>query len=223
MRHLPGKQLKKKKQAAKRKSVAAEDVDTKGVANAQGPSTSEAAAATTATPKGQNDGFTRKDADEGSGGGNGGADAGGASVVDEEMPDVSTSAALEGVTSSENVKIVTDTKTSGELSGSVVGSTPPMPPEVAADNGTAPSACLKQHKKSVSFVAREDMDALLNDKNHVDGNVLPPVPPLLEGASGDEIPRKEEELGTNLYFLHRNFRIGENANQVRHLRTKHIS
>lgn len=219
VRHLCAKQLKKKKQAAKRKSVAAEDVDTKGVANVQGPSTSEAAATTTATPAEQNDGSTRKSADKRGVGEKGGADAGGGLAVDEEMPDVSTRAALKGVTSSENVKMVKDT----ESSGSVVGNTPPMPPEVAADNGTASSACSKQHKKSVSFVAREDMDALLDDNTDVDGNVLPPVPPLLEGASGDETPRKEDKIGTNLSFLHRNFRIGENVNQVRHLRTKHIS
>lgn len=219
--HCSNRQLKKKKQAAKRKSVAAEDVEPDGVAKAQA-STSGAGHATKAPPIGQDDGalgagFTGKDADTG-----GGADVSRGLVIDEEMPDASRPAALPvAVTGSETlVEAVTDTETLGGLSESAAGDTPPTPPEAAASNGKVTSVGSKQHKKSVSFVmAGGDVNALLGIKavsaSAIEGRVLPPVPPSPPGVSGAETGGKGDEMGSNDCFLHRNFRIGDNSEQVR--------
>lgn len=225
--HTSKHQLKKKKQAAKRKSVASEYVELEGDVGAQVAGDGETTKKSTAAPLNQDDGALEVDSPPGeittagAAARDVGGDRGSEVLVDEEMSDASRPVEATFASSDAGVGAITDVDTVQRAAASMAAVIPPIPPEIAAPNGKSAASGTKQHKKSVSFVmSGGDAASVLCDisDGRIGGKMLPPLPPLRQDTNSANRVGQEERgdgTGANGAFLRRNFKFGENSDQVR--------
>lgn len=213
-------QLKKKKQAAKRKGIPTEEA---------GVGADSAALPAPAPPAPEPDGGARDV----------GSSAGDAEKTDVESRTIDVphtpAVDVEMSDATEDVKVKMEVAVGGSdmLMGavtnivekddamvvSVAGSDLPVPP-AAPTNGNLSSVVRCQHKKSVSFVMAQADAKALGDTSKNDGGVasdsVPPLPPfpIQIGRSGG-IDEGQGVAGANEAFLRRNFSFGVDSAQVR--------
>lgn len=202
-------QLKKKKQAAKRKSIAAEGAEPETSAKATNVSVTSSAPNTPAS----------KDVAGGNGTIKNGIDGKeGAVLVDEDMPDVpDTADTRQPLKDADACGQAAKCTVKGDGNGSTDNGSASLGPSGGVPHANGKHAASK-HKKSVSFVMNEaDVDSVLSNKfdSKRDGQVIPPLPPPTSAAGtdvnvavGEEDCFKDEKLGANEAFLRRNFDLG---------------
>lgn len=202
-------QLKKKKQAAKKKSIAAEGAE---------PETSAKATNAPATSSAPNTPAS-KDVAGGNGTIKNGTDGkDGAVSVDEDMPDVPDAAdTRQPLTGADACIQAAKCAVTGDGNGSTGNGSALLGPSGGVPHANGKHTASK-HKKSVSFVMSEaDVDSVLSNKfdSKSDGEAIPPLPPPTSAARtdvdvavGDGDCSKGEKLGANEAFLRRNFEVG---------------
>lgn len=195
-------QLKKKKQAAKRKGVAAEEAE---------PAAQSATAQ--AVPK-QNTAGATDTAVEKKGGG---ADGQGSPPV----PPVGVLEASElaetevpGVSDGTSEPVSSCTELNNVIGVSVAEDGLPVPPAAPTNGNLRPVVGGSRHKKSVSFGVGEAemgsiLDGLAAGERGVGVMVMPPLPPV--GGVGAD---KSHVVHTNETFLRRNFSLSGDPEQV---------
>lgn len=215
-------QLKKKKQAAKRKGISTEEVE--GDSGAQPtPAQPEPEPAGSTIGTGLAGGDAEKTGAEGGVEGRT-EDVPSVPSVDMEMPDVSEGVEMEVAVGDVDMMVdpVTSiTKIDDEMVVSVGGDDLPVPP-AAPTNGNLSSVVGPRHNKSVSFVmAGADIKTLVGGASGSGrgpgGNVVPPLPPgTLRAAASRDVDKDSAAAGANEAFLRRNFNLGGNSEQVQH-------
>lgn len=197
--------MKKKKQAAKRKSIAAEDTEM----NAENKAVSVR----------REDGLLgARTAQDKTGPKRVVGDRNSAVAADEEIKDASSIVAAEGSLTGADTGVDTGVSpgTVRERPSSVPRNSLPIPPAAPSSNGERTSL-RSSHKKTVSFVMDGgDMEALLGDKSDSDV-LLPhvlPVPQCASSANRTGGGGNDDAAGATEAFLRRNFMFGEDSQQV---------
>lgn len=212
---LSTQQLKKKKQAAKRKGISTEEPE-----GGTDPSARPA-------PEQEGDAIGKDDAEVKEVKAN-------VKGVTESIPHV-PSVDVEMLDASEVVEVEVEVGVGGGdmavdpissiekddgMVTSVAGDDLPVPP-AAPTNGNLSSVVGPHHKKSVSFVLTgTDTEALVggrsgNDDGNPGAKAVPPLPPTtLHNVCGAEVDKLSATASANEAFLHRNFSCGSNPEQV---------
>lgn len=213
------KQLKKKKQAAKRKGIVTEEVEGYAGSGAQ-----LSPAQPAPEPESRN-GLAGSDAEKaGEEGHLEGCteDVPRVPSVDVEMPDASEGIEMEAAVGDADMvvdPVTSITEIDDEMVVSVGEDDLPVPP-AAPTNGNLSSVVGPRHKKSVSFVMAEaDIETLVGgvcgDDRGAGAKVVPPLPPgTLHPAVSRAIDKDNTATGANEAFLRRNFKLGGNSEQV---------
>lgn len=209
--------LKKKKQAAKRKGISTEDAE-----GGAGPSRPAAEQGSAAISK------DAAEVKEVTGDVEGGAeDVPHVPSVDVEMPDafevveVEVEVGLGG--GGMGVEPISSIEKDDAMVTSVTGDGLPVPP-AAPTNGNLSSIVGSHHKKGVSFVMTgADAEALVGggsgNDNGSGATAVPPLPPTtVHTVAGAEVDKLSTSASANEAFLHRNFSLGGDPEQVKLLR-----
>lgn len=226
-------QLKKKKQAAKRKGISTDEAE----GNA-GPGAQPVPAQPAPEPEGgaTGIGLAGGDAEKAAMVQGGNVEKAGAEgdveghtedvpcvpSVDVEMPDASEGVELEVALGDADMvvdPVTSITEIDDAMVVSVAGDDLPVPP-TAPTNGNLSSVVGPHHKKSVSFVMAEaDIETLVGCVSSSDGGagakVVPPLPPVVLHAAGSrDVGNDSAAAGANEAFLRRNFNLGGDPEQV---------
>lgn len=204
-------QLKKKKQAAKRKGIAAEEAEAETEPVAQ-PVTAQA------VPK-RDTGATEGDAVK-KGVKAGAQDSLPVASVEVEVLEASELAETEVPDVADGtLDPVTSCTELDDAIGVPMGEDGLPVPPAAPTNGNLRPVVGSRHKKSVSFgVGEADMDSILDGLSPADrgvgAKVVPPLPPVALGTGGGVGGDKSHMVHTNEAFLRRNFSLSGDPEQV---------
>lgn len=210
-------QLKKKKQAAKRKGIATEEAAV-GAHPAVRPALSQPAPEpANGTAIGSTGGDTEKVGPKGEEGGQDRAeDVPRVPPADVEMPDASEVVQVEVTVGDADMAV--DPVASIIEKDDMEGDGLPVPP-AAPTNGNL-SSVVRSHHKSVSFVMTEAEVGDLGSVSESDGGAraktLPPLPPSTPNTVGSgDVGPAGAAARANEAFLRRNFNLGGVSEQVR--------
>lgn len=212
-------QLKKKKQAAKRKGIATEEAAL-GANPAVRPALSQPAPEpANGTAIGSTGGDTEKVEAKGEEGGQDRAeDVPRVPPADVEMPDATDVVQVEVAVGDADMVVDPVASIIEKDDAMVAGDDLPVPP-AAPTNGNL-SSVVRSHHKSVSFVMTEaeveDLVVVSGGDGGARAKTLPPLPPATPNTVGSgDVGQGDAAASANEAFLRRNFSLGGVPEQVR--------